>query len=68
MNRQETIEAMCEILTLAHHACNNWDNPCDCVCGMVNLHGQEPVMSQSTVDWVRQAVVERFERERNGQS
>ena len=65
MNRQETIEAVCEIVELAYRSIANFDSASDCFCNepvecdLGNTYRNEG----KAIDYVRTAVLEALKRD-----
>ena len=63
MSREQIIELLCEITGLVFHSIRDYSEPSDCVCGSHRCPGFSFAHSGRTVAWIRQAVVEKLERD-----
>lgn len=70
MNKKQVVEHLCGTMGLAYHTIGDYTYPCDCVClelpDSLKNRGLKPMLYQNhgeVLKFVRQAVVEKLERE-----
>lgn len=63
MTKQECIEQMCALSSLAVNAVIGFDNPNDCFCRKARFHGEDFRHTGEGIAFVRAAVVEKIKRD-----
>lgn len=65
MTKQEVIRELCRIVALVYRSIDDYTNPSDGFCDLCPFHDNPQCFKHSgkTIDYVRQAVVEKLKRD-----